>query len=1267
MPEEGNPYVGPRPFERRHAALFFGRDREVNELVSLIIAHTEVLLYSQSGAGKSSLVNARLIPLLEAEGFDVLPPARVQGVVEGVDPGEIGNIYAFHAMMSWADRGADPRQFASMSLRDFLRARKCPVDEAGNPVLRIAIFDQFEELFTAYPDRWQERRGFFIQVREAIKDADSGLRTVFVMREDHLAEIDPYVTILPERFRTRFRLERMLEQRALDCVQKPLENTRPERRFAPGVAKALIDQLLVLKTSGPDGKPIVAKDQFVELVQLQVVCQSLWEQLRPDDYEIGMDDLASADPSKALRNFYERCIIQTAERTGVPENKIRRWFERELITPAGTRGTVFRGKEETRGLPNAAVDALENMHIIRGEVRGRGRWCELTHDRFIESVQTSRQRWSETNAATEAAVRRLEKLAERWTQQGRGREGLLDEGQLLEAERVLRLPAVERLEVSDTARSLVDTSRVVVEESKQRKEDELRVAKELAAEQQRRAEEHRATATRERRNVKILAAISVVALATATWAIIAEKKADAAREKAVEAQQRAENARMRATVRQLAGQAWQKQDELDLALLLALESRMTAENLKGTRHEKSVARTAATSSLLRTLLGSSSLQRLMYGHNQPVRSVALSEDGKTLASGDMNGVIRLWTADGLSPSRELDSEFLVVYSIALSPDGEFLAACGKVKNAPDKTIVLWKVGTASRVGNPLTTQGRQVAFSPDGKWLASPSGDRVLLWSIPELNADQLETKDNVTQIAFQPNVDQLTLAAGGPKGDIRLWDISSKTELLSLPVGSEPENQLYSLVFSPQGSTLASGWLRKKIIVWHLDSPEKPRTLAGHFSPVFALAFSADGKTLISGGTDRTVQRWDLSAPDNKPEPLSGYAQEIHSLAVSRKNEVFAGTGKGTIAVWDLKAKDPRLAERINLPLTQGESVRCVGLVGENGKIMAFGTSAGRIFLWNPARQELSESLSPNAKPVLCIASSPDGRTFASGSDEGIIFWSALGQLIDQVRSEKGAVSALAFRPDGQVLASNTAGKEIVFWDVARKQSLDLPALAKDLNGPDAHAKHVTCLVFSPDGKQLAAGDADEKVLLWDATTGARIGTEPLCEFDNPTYSPVHALAYSSTGQLAAAGRDPKILLCDATSSSARAAVKRLEKHKAKVSSLAFSPNGETLASASEDGALILWDVPSEQFISSLMPGSTDPEKQKPIVAVAFNRDGSRLLAAGSEIFVWDLSLESWRQRADAIALRNLPQEQRDQTLPPDESAETRPARKISSLEPQR
>ena len=121
-------------------------------------------------------------------------------------------------------------------------------------------------------------------------------------------------------------------------------------------------------------------------------------------------------------------------------------------------------------------------------------------------------------------------------------------------------------------------------------------------------------------------------------------------------------------------------------------------------------------------------------------------------------------------------------------------------------------------------------------------------------------------------------------------------------------------------------------------------------------------------------------------------------------------------------------------------------------------------------------------------------------------------------------------------MLASNTAGKEILFWDVARKQPLDLPAWLEHLNGPDAHAEACHQSGFQ-SRRQTSWRQAMKmrRFSLWDATTGARIGTEPVCEFDNPTYSPVHALAYSSTGQLGGGGRDPKILLCDATGSPSK------------------------------------------------------------------------------------------------------------------------------------
>src|SRR5687767_13482210 len=102
MDPETQPFVGPRPFKRDDAPFFFGRDREGNELVSLIISHAEVLLYAQSGAGKTSLINAKLWNLLEDEELEVLPVTRVQGPPTSVLPSsKIKNIYVFNALVRW--------------------------------------------------------------------------------------------------------------------------------------------------------------------------------------------------------------------------------------------------------------------------------------------------------------------------------------------------------------------------------------------------------------------------------------------------------------------------------------------------------------------------------------------------------------------------------------------------------------------------------------------------------------------------------------------------------------------------------------------------------------------------------------------------------------------------------------------------------------------------------------------------------------------------------------------------------------------------------------------------------------------------------------------------------------------------------------------------------------------------------------------------------------------------------------------------------------
>lgn len=149
--------MGPRSFERKDQAIFYGRDKEARDLLSLIIANNVVLVYSPSGAGKTSLINAKLIPLLKKEGFEVLPLTRVKSMTTlQINTEKIPNIYIFNSLMKWFGGKYDVERLAEMSLVDFLNERDHKRDNDGLPLPRVIIFDQFEELFTWHLDRWKD-------------------------------------------------------------------------------------------------------------------------------------------------------------------------------------------------------------------------------------------------------------------------------------------------------------------------------------------------------------------------------------------------------------------------------------------------------------------------------------------------------------------------------------------------------------------------------------------------------------------------------------------------------------------------------------------------------------------------------------------------------------------------------------------------------------------------------------------------------------------------------------------------------------------------------------------------------------------------------------------------------------------------------------------------------------------------------------------------------------------------------------------------------
>jgi hypothetical protein len=390
---KNNPYVGPRPYERDDRRNFYGRDREAREVRALIVAEREALFYAQSGAGKTSLLNAMVIPALEEKDFYVLPVARVGSELPpGIESGQVDNVFVFSALLALAGEETSPETLLDHTLPTFL-AEHYPEEDGEFVQPLVLIFDQFEELFTTHRDRWQEAGGFFRQVREAL-DKLPRLGVVFAMREDHVAALDPYTPLLPRRLRARFRMERLGPKGALEAVVKPASNAGIS--FDVGVAERLVDDLRRTKLETRFLGETGFLGPFVEPVQLQVVCNRLWANLpEQKDHTIQWEEIEQyGNIDRALTDFYESALDGAMKETGVSERLLRRWFDKQLITQMGTRGLAVQGLEETAGLPNAAVAVLEGRHLIRADTRAGTRWYELAHDRFVEPVQESNATWN---------------------------------------------------------------------------------------------------------------------------------------------------------------------------------------------------------------------------------------------------------------------------------------------------------------------------------------------------------------------------------------------------------------------------------------------------------------------------------------------------------------------------------------------------------------------------------------------------------------------------------------------------------------------------------------------------------------------------------------------------------------------------------------------------------------------------------------------------------------------------------------------------------
>ncbi len=655
----------------------------------------------------------------------------------------------------------------------------------------------------------------------------------------------------------------------------------------------------------------------------------------------------------------------------------------------------------------------------------------------------------------------------------------------------------------------------------------------------------------------------------------------------------------------------------------------------------------------------------LEGHTWDVTSVAFSPDGTILASGSGDGTVRLWDVATRTNTATLEDNLYGVESVAFSPDGTTLATASLY------SIKLWDVATRTSTDSLKGEYFESVAFSPEGTTLATASFDGLKLWDVATRKSTAIledTPYGGVESVVFSSDG---TLATASDD-NIKLWDVATGNAAI---LGGHTRD-VTSVAFSRDGTLLVSGSDDDTVKLWDVVTRTNTATFAGHTDNVTSVALSPDGATIVSGSEDGTVKLWDV-ATGTAIATLEGHTNGVLSVAYSPDGTTVAsGSEDKTIKLWDVaEAVQPQPAGlviisgnaqqgtpgaalpyplivevqdqygnplpgiEVTFAITAGEGKLSGQFTVEHVTTDANGRAQGTLTLGPGPRTYTLVRVSAEQGFVIFAVGTPDTPRNRDGD-----YWT--WHVPDGVtaRMSKGWILDIAYSDDGARLA---VGSSIGVWVYDARTGIEVDFLTR-------HASEVRNVAFSLDGSTLASGDGDGIIHLWDVTTGQHLHT-----LTGHT-SAINSLAFSLNGTLAS-GSWGIIRLWDATTGQHLRGFtpKDMFGKEGSVNSVAFSPDGSTLASAGESGlkgTIYLWDVTTGQHKNtltrtgnlfepnnslfpfepnnslfpfepnnSLFPEATD------YYSVAFSPDGSTLASAGRLISndiidLWDMTTGQYK-----------------------------------------
>ena len=586
---------------------------------------------------------------------------------------------------------------------------------------------------------------------------------------------------------------------------------------------------------------------------------------------------------------------------------------------------------------------------------------------------------------------------------------------------------------------------------------------------------------------------------------------------------------------------------------------------------------------------------LIAGNKYQVGDIAFSPDGRTLASDSNDTSIRLW-----------DDE------------------TGKsIIDEGNRTVRLWDVKTGRQI---RTFTGHEyfitaLAFSPDGKTLASGSASIIRLWDIEsgkEMHAFT-ERSGLVTSIAFSP--DSKMLAGSSYDRTFHLWDMETRQVLHEFRGHNGSVN---SIAFSPDGETIASGSSDRTFRLWDVETGVQRRSYRRHTEEVYGISFSPDGRTLASRSADGTIRLTRVSDGDTQ-HVLTGHTQFIRSMAFSPDSLTLAsGSRDGTIRLWDV------YSGRTRFTITGHIDYVFRIAYSPDGKSIVSGGQDGPIYLWDVDTGTLRHILTGYTSYISSLAFSPDSKTIASSGSGTVRLWDADTGLERRTLIDiPGYVSSLAFSPDGKTVAClithagpipnaspHSRDASISLFDV--ETGAELYAIEAYKGGiyhdhapeilPTVHTGPVFDITFSPHGNMIASSSSDGTIRLWHSQTGEHL--RMVTKGAGYAYS----LAFSPDGNMLANSSGSNVYLWDFQSGMQ---LHKFTGHTGFVTEVAFSPDSKMLASGGYDNAVRLWDTDMGAQLR-VFKGH-----QGRVRSVAFSPDSSTLASGstGGGILLWDVT----------------------------------------------